>query len=70
VSGTTGTTTIENNSGVLVNFASYFESAISGLKGITASYNVSAVPLPQSLVLFATALLGLLGFARFRKIQG
>lgn len=62
----TGTTVITNNSAGLGNFASVFQGLIAGNNNLTVSYNVSAVPLPAALPLFAAGL-SALGFGYWRR---
>jgi hypothetical protein len=65
----TASTTIVNASSSSVNFSSIFQDIIFSISSgaLTSSYKVSAVPLPASLVLFASGLLALAGFAAYRK---
>jgi hypothetical protein len=61
-----GKTVIENLSSLDVSFSSYLK-ATRGLSGITATYNVSSVPLPPAFLLFASGLIALAGFAAYKK---
>lgn len=65
----TGTTTIINTSGAFAQFESLFFGllSLSPLGVGSATYAVSAVPLPAALPMFAAALACLFGFSRARR---
>ncbi len=73
VSGTSGTTSIGNVSGGTINFLSVF---IGFLKSFPTgcgcfvgkiNYDVSAVPLPASVLMFGAAIAGMFAFSRFKQ---
>jgi hypothetical protein len=73
VSGTSGTTSIGNVSGETISFSSVFigflKSFASGCGCFVGkiNYNVSAVPLPDSVLMFGAAIAGMFAFSRFKQ---
>ncbi|MEQ1706509.1 MAG: hypothetical protein ABL867_11150 [Rickettsiales bacterium] len=69
ISGTSGTTSFTNTSGIQKYFVSYFsgilESVANGQGGFVGkiNYSVSAVPLPASVLMFGTALIFMAAFS-------
>lgn len=65
----TGTITIENLTKTAESFTAYFLSLVTEGKAVavTVTAAVSAVPLPPTLVLFASGLLAWIGFAAYKK---
>jgi len=66
-SNNTATAIIQNNSSGAVSFLDLFVGFVSGSKNLEISYNVSAVPLPAALPLFASAIAALAGLSYRRK---
>ncbi len=64
---TTGTVNIVNLSSNLAQFQSALSGVFLSGRVVSVNYEVSAVPLPASLPMFAVAILGLLGIAVSRK---
>jgi hypothetical protein len=58
---------INNPSSNYPYMASTFQGGWTGDLSVTYEYNVSPVPLPGAVLLFASSLLGLIGFGRRRK---
>lgn len=73
ISGLNGTTTITNVSGGVLGFQSIFAGFLklfaNGSGGFVGhiNYNVSAVPLPASVLMFGAAIAGMFGFTRFKQ---
>lgn len=73
VTGLNGTTSITNLSGGVLNFSSIFlgllELVSNGSGGFIGkiNYNVSAVPLPASVLMFGAAIAGMFAYSRFRR---
>ncbi|MDR3450305.1 MAG: hypothetical protein P4M15_11270 [Alphaproteobacteria bacterium] len=67
ISSGIGKTVITNLSNSVVGFSSYFLSLIAPGSHLSVTYNVSAIPLPESVVLFASALMALAGFSLYRR---
>ncbi len=69
ISGLNGETSITNNSGQGIDFTSYFSGHLqqfsNGVRGTVGqiNYDVSAVPLPASILMFGTALISMLAFS-------
>lgn len=73
ISGTHGITSITNNSGGTIDFSSVFVGLLhlfsNGVGGFVGkiNYNVSAVPLPASALLFGTAIASMFGFSYYSR---
>ena len=68
VGTSTGSTTITNTSGSLAQIQSLFSALFSSTGHlVSVTYNVSSVPLPASMPLFAAVLAGLFGMSYLRK---
>lgn len=68
--GNVVTLVVTNLSEAAVEFSSYFAAIIAAsCNGVMMSYQVSSVPLPPALLLFASGLAGLAGFSRVKKAR-
>jgi hypothetical protein len=73
ISGVNGTTSVTNISGGVLSFSSIFIGFLNlvsnGAGGFIGkiNYNVSAVPLPASVLMFGAAIVGMFAFAQFSR---